>query len=279
MSSFGTRLAATVAQRGQLCVGIDPHPALLTAWGLTDDHSGLRTFTEIVIEALADRVAVLKPQAAFYERHGSRGIAILESNIRQIRSAGALALLDVKRGDIGSTAAAYADAYLDPASPLFVDAITASPYLGFGSVLPMIDKALKHDAGVFVLGLTSNPEAPALQHARREDGRTVAQAILDEISQLNVGAHPLGSVGVVVGATIGRTEHDFSAVNGPILVPGLGAQGGTPAGLREIFGSDLSRLLPSTSREVLSAGPDVAALRDAAARAQDAYRVVVTGTD
>jgi orotidine-5'-phosphate decarboxylase len=276
MTSFGTRLANTVAQRGPLCVGIDPHPALLHDWGLADDANGLRTFTEIVIEALADRVAVLKPQSAFYERHGSRGIAILESNIRQIRSAGALALLDVKRGDIGSTAAAYADAYLDPASALFVDAITASPYLGFGSVLPMIDKALKHDAGVFVLGLTSNPEAPALQHARRDDGRTVAQAILDEISQLNVGAHPFGSIGVVVGATIGRTGHDFSAVNGPILVPGLGAQGGTPAGLREIFGSDLSRLLPSTSREVLAAGPEVGALRDAANRAQVAYRAVVS---
>ncbi len=275
MASFGTRLAGAVAQRGPLCVGIDAHPALLAAWGLPDDPDGLRRFTEIVIEALADRVAVLKPQSAFYERHGSRGIAVLESNIRQIRSAGALALLDVKRGDVGSTAAAYADAYLDPASPLAADAITASPYLGFGSVLPMIDKALEHDAGVFVLGLTSNPEAPAVQHARRDDGRTVAQAVLDEISQLNVGAHPLGSIGVVVGATIGVTGHDFSAVNGPILVPGLGAQGGTPAGLREIFGAELSRLLPSTSREVLAAGPTVSALRDAAARVLYAYRAVV----
>jgi orotidine-5'-phosphate decarboxylase len=275
MASFGTRLAGAVAQRGPLCVGIDAHPALLAAWGLPDDPDGLRRFTEIVIEALADQVAVLKPQSAFYERHGSRGIAVLESNIRQIRSAGALALLDVKRGDIGSTAAAYADAYLDPASPLAVDAITASPYLGFGSLLPMIDKALEHDAGVFVLGLTSNPEGPALQHARRDDGRTVAQAVLDEISQLNTGAHPLGSIGVVVGATVGGTGHDFSAVNGPILVPGLGAQGGTPAGLREIFGAQLSRLLPSTSRDVLAAGPTVSALRDAAARARDAYRAVV----
>lgn len=276
MVSFGTRLSLTMAERGPLCVGIDPHAALLHAWGLPDDAVGLQRFTETVIEALGDRVAVFKPQSAFYERHGSRGIAVLESNIRQIRSAGALALLDVKRGDIGSTAAAYADAYLDPASTLFADAITASPYLGFGSVLPMIDKALKHDAGVFVLALTSNPEAPAVQHARGTDERSVAQTIIDEISQLNVGAHPLGSVGLVVGGTVGRTGHDFSAVNGPILVPGLGAQGGTPAGLREIFGDNLAGLVPSTSREVLAAGPQVAALRDAAARAQAAYRSVVS---
>lgn len=279
MASFGTRLVAAVQARGPLCVGIDAHPALLAAWGLTDDAAGLREFTETVIGALGDRVAVFKPQSAFYERFGSRGIAVLESNIRQLRSAGALVLLDVKRGDIGSTAAAYADAYLDPASPLFADAITTSPYLGFGSVVPMIDKALKNDAGVFVLALTSNPEAASVQHARSADGRTVGQSMIDEVAQLNVGAHPLGSIGLVVGATIGRTGHDFSAVNGPVLVPGMGAQGGTAAGLHEIFGPHLRGVLPSTSREVLAAGPDVSALQGAAQRAQEACRMVLTGTE
>src|SRR4051812_27684104 len=187
-STFGARFAAAVGARGQLCVGIDAHPALLDAWGVSDTVDGLRIFTETVIGALGDRVAVFKPQSAFYERFGSRGIAVLESNIRQIRDAGALALLDVKRGDMQSTAAAYADASLDPASPLFADAITASPYLGFGSLTPMIDKALKNDAGVFVLALTSNPEGPTVQHAVGADGRTVGQAIIDEVSQLNTGA-------------------------------------------------------------------------------------------
>jgi len=277
-NTFGARFVAAVRERGPLCVGIDAHPALLDAWGVGDTVDGLRIFTETVIGALGDRVAVFKPQSAFYERFGSRGIAVLESNIRQIRDAGALGLLDVKRGDMQSTAAAYADAYLDPASPLFADAITASPYLGFGSLTPMIDKALKNDAGVFVLALTSNPEGPAVQHAVRADGRTVGQAVIDEISLLNAGAHPLGSIGLVVGATIGRTGHDFSAVNAPILVPGMGVQGGTAAGLREIFGTELSGLLPSTSREVLGAGPDPAALQAAAERAQLACRAVLAGT-
>src|SRR4051795_3747271 len=116
METFGRRLTDAIEKRGPLCVGIDPHPALLTRWGLTDDVAGLERFARTVVEALADRVAVVKPQSAFFERFGSRGIGILESTIRQSREAGALVLLDVKRGDIGSTMAAYADAYLDPSS-------------------------------------------------------------------------------------------------------------------------------------------------------------------
>jgi orotidine-5'-phosphate decarboxylase len=133
METFGERLHRAVRERGPLCVGIDPHAALLRAWGLSDDVAGLDRFAHTVVEALADRVAVLKPQSAFFERFGSPGIQVLESIIRQLRAAGALALLDVKRGDIGSTMAAYAGAYLDPDSPLCADAITVSPYLGVGS--------------------------------------------------------------------------------------------------------------------------------------------------
>jgi orotidine-5'-phosphate decarboxylase len=264
---FGARLRAATQARGRLCVGLDPHPELLLRWGLTDDVAGLRRFSTTVVEALADRVAVVKPQSAFYERFGSAGIAVLESTIRQLRGAGALVLLDVKRGDIGSTAAAYAQAYLDPSSTLYADAITASPFLGFGSLRPMIDKALTHGAGVFVLALTSNPEGAAVQGARVAGGRTVSQLILDEVAQVNAGVRPLGSVGVVVGATVGRTGCSFSDVNGPILAPGLGAQGATAEDLRTVFGDDLSAILPSYSREVLRAGPDPAALREAAERA------------
>jgi orotidine-5'-phosphate decarboxylase len=270
METFGERLHRTVAKRGPLCVGIDPHPALLEKWGLPDDVAGLERFARTVVEALADRVAVLKPQSAFFERFGSRGIGVLESVIRQSREAGAIILLDVKRGDIGSTMAAYAGAYLDPASSLCADAITLSPYLGVGSLRPAFDMAAAHGGGVFVLALTSNPEGASVQHARAADGRTVAQTVIDEISQLNVGAEPLGSVGLVVGATIGDTGHDLSAVNGPLLAPGLGSQGGTPANLRMIFGESMRNVLPSYSREVLGAGPDVAGLQVAAQRAADA---------
>jgi orotidine-5'-phosphate decarboxylase len=275
METFGERLHRTVEKRGPLCVGIDPHGALLEKWGLSDDVAGLERFARTVVDALADRVAVLKPQSAFFERFGSRGIAILESVIRQSREAGAMILLDVKRGDIGSTMAAYASAYLDPASSLCADAITLSPYLGVGSLRPAFDMAAAHGGGVFVLALTSNPEGPSVQHARAADGRTVAQTVIDEISQLNRGAEPLGSIGLVVGATIGETGHELSDVNGPLLAPGLGAQGATPADLRSVFGKSLRNVLPSYSREVLAAGPDIAGLQAAAARAADDCRAAL----
>ncbi|MFC7549847.1 orotidine-5'-phosphate decarboxylase [Plantactinospora sp. GCM10030261] len=275
MESFGTRLHAAMGERGPLCVGIDPHAALLRRWGLPDDVAGLARFCATVVEAIADRVAVVKPQSAFFERFGSEGIAILESTIRQLRSAGALVLLDVKRGDIGSTVAAYASAYLDPSSSLCVDAVTASPYLGVRSLAPMFTTAAEHGAGVFVLALTSNPEGAEVQHARSADGRTVAQLVIDEISQLNAGVEPLGNFGLVVGATIGDTGHDLSRVNGPLLAPGLGAQGGSAEDLRTVFGDRLATVLPAYSREVLAAGPEPAALRAAADRVLAECRAVL----
>ena len=275
--AFGTALAAAVAARGPLCVGIDPHPGLLAAWGLPDDASGVERFGRGVVEALGGVVAVLKPQAAFFERHGSRGVAALEAVLADARRTGALTIVDAKRGDIGSTMAAYADAYAGDASPLAGDAVTVSPYLGFGSLRPLLDVAAATGRGVFVLALTSNAEGPDVQHARRPDGRTVAQAVLDAAAAENAGAVPMGGVGVVVGATVtgaGRA-HDLSRLNGPILAPGFGAQGGTAADLAEVFGDALPRVLASTSREVLGAGPSASGLRDAAARAQDAVAAVV----
>ncbi len=266
--TFGTRLRAALDDRGQLCVGIDPHGSLMLEWGLSDDVAGLERLAMTVVEALADRVSVVKPQSAFYERFGSRGIAVLERVIGACRDAGALVLLDVKRGDIGSTSQAYADAYLDQSSPLAVDAITASPYLGFGSLQPILDTALANDAGVFVLALTSNKEGPEVQHATTASGRTVGGSILDRLRVLNAGATPLGSLGAVVGATIGDTGEDFD-INGPLLVPGFGAQGGTVDDLRRLFGPRARNVLPSSSREILRAGPSVDRLREAASRAQE----------
>ncbi len=271
--TFGTRLRAALDARGPLCVGIDPHATLLSAWGLDDDVAGLETFARSAAEAIAPEVSVVKPQSAFFERFGSRGVAVLERCIADCRDAGALVLLDVKRGDIGSTSQAYADAYLDPASPLAVDAITASPYLGVGSLAPMFDTARRHGAGVFVLALTSNPEGPQVQHAIGPDGRTVAATVLDELRSLNAGATPLGSFGAVVGATLGEVDAvsgEGFTVNGPLLAPGFGAQGGSVDDLRRIFGPALGNVLPSTSRDVLRAGPSAAGLRDATHRVQEA---------
>lgn len=274
--SFGSRLRTVTSARGPLCVGIDPHPTLLAAWGLHDDSAGLERFARTAIDALADRVAVLKPQSAFFERHGSRGIAVLERVIADARSAGALVLTDAKRGDIGSTAQAYADAYLDPRSALCSDAVTASPFLGFGSLRPLIDTALTHGNGVFVLVLTSNPEGPEVQHARTTTGRTVAGTMLEHIAACNAGAEPLGSVGAVVGATIGETGENL-AVNGPLLAPGLGAQGAAPADLRRIFGRSAGNVLPAMSRTILRAGPSSAGLRAAVARAVEEIREGLAG--
>jgi orotidine-5'-phosphate decarboxylase len=269
---FGARLHDAMASRGRLCVGIDPHSSLLHAWGLDDDVAGLERFALTVVEAVAPHVSVVKPQSAFYERFGSRGVAVLERVVAESRAAGALVLLDVKRGDIGSTSQAYADAYLDPASPLASDAITASPFLGFGSIDPMIETARRHDAGVFVLALTSNKEGPEVQHARTgasDDAGTVAGTVLANLARLNADATPLGDFGAVIGATIGSTDErvDF---NGPVLAPGFGAQGGTVADLKRIFGAAAANVLPSSSRDVLAVGPDRLALRDAALRGNDA---------
>ena len=251
---------------GPACVGIDPHPSLLEAWGLPDDVEGLDRFASICVEAFAGEVAFVKPQSAFFERFGARGVVVLERTIEDLRHTGSLVILDVKRGDIGSTAQAYADAYLDDDSPMAADAITVSPFLGFGSLAPFFDVAEKNDAGVFVLALTSNPEGPEVQHALLRGGQqTVAGGVLAQLAELNAGVKPMGSFGAVVGATIGDSAEEL-AINGPLLVPGFGAQGGTTADIRRLFAGVFQNVIPSTSRGVLAAGPDVTALRDAAAR-------------
>ncbi|GAA3360930.1 MULTISPECIES: orotidine-5'-phosphate decarboxylase [Saccharopolyspora] len=274
-AGFGRRLADAVAARGALCVGIDPHPALLHAWGLEESPAALERFAMTAVEALAGEVAVLKPQSAFFEVYGSAGVAVLEKVVAASREAGALVLLDVKRGDIGSTMTAYANAYLDEHSPLAADALTVSPYLGFGSLAPALGIAEQTGRGVFVLARTSNPEGVALQRSTAEDGRTVAQSIVDAAAENNAGADPFGYVGVVAGATIKPGELDFSRLNGPILAPGLGAQGATVQGLRATFGAALPSVLPATARDVLGHGPSVADLRSAARRVRDELGVLL----
>jgi len=265
--AFGRRLRDLVDKLGHLCVGIDAHPALLRDWGLGDDVAGLETFAMTCAEAVAGQVAVVKPQSAFFERHGSAGIAVLEKTVRELRSGGALVLLDAKRGDIGSTMRGYADAYLDQTSPLAVDAITVHPYLGFESLRPALDVAQRNGAGVFVVALTSNPEAADVQAGRHGDA-TVAGSVLAAIGRENDGVQPLGSVGAVVAANLGRLDESLD-IGGPLLAPGFGAQGGTAADVRRIFAGVTDRVLASSSRGVLAAGPDVAALRNEVRRVAD----------
>lgn len=266
---FGDRLYAAMREYGPVCVGIDPHASLLAQWGLDDDATGVREFSFRVVEALGGRVAAFKPQAAFFERHGSRGVAVLEEVIAACREVGTLCIVDAKRGDIGSTMAGYADAYLSDGSPLAADAVTLSPYLGVGSLAPALELAKATGRGVFVLALTSNPEGASVQHARGQDGRSVAGQIVSQLADFNASCDKLhlGPAGVVIGATVGdavqRLGIDLPALKGAFLAPGVGAQGGGPAQVREVFAGAEDAVVASSSRAILRGGPSVLGLRDA----------------
>jgi orotidine-5'-phosphate decarboxylase len=275
MTPFGTRLAHAIEERGRFCVGIDPHAALLREWGLGDDVASLERFALTVVEAVAPVVGVVKPQSAFYERFGSRGVAVLEQSVREARAAGALVLMDAKRGDIGSTMAAYAESFLHKDAPLFSDALTVSPYLGYGSLRPAVELARESGAGLFVLALTSNPEGGEVQHAVGPDGRDVGATMLAHLARENAGQRPMGSFGAVVGATLGDLSSYDLDMGGPLLAPGIGAQGATPADLPAVFGSAVRQVVPNVSRGVLRHGPDVVALRDAALRFAEEIRTAV----
>ncbi len=275
LEPFGARLRHAMDERGPLCVGIDPHASLLAEWGLNDDVTGLERFSRTVVEAVADRVAVLKPQSAFFERFGSRGVAVLERTVREARAAGALVVMDAKRGDIGSTMAAYAESFLHKDAPLFSDALTVSPYLGYGSLKPAVELARDNGAGLFVLALTSNPEGAEVQHALRPDGRSVGATVLAHLAAENAGQRPLGSFGAVVGATLGDLSSYDLDINGPLLAPGIGAQGASAADLPAVFGAAVRNVVPNVSRGVLRHGPDIAALRESARRFADEIRAAV----
>lgn len=263
VASFASRLRAGLARHGPLCVGIDPHPALLADWGLHDDAAGLARFVRTVTEAVAGEVVAVKPQSAFFERHGAAGIAVLEQVLADLAAAGTLSILDVKRGDVGSTMSAYAQAYLADGSTLAADAVTLSPYLGYGSLRPAIELARDTGRGVFVLGLTSNPEGAQVQHAGTP---SVAARILTGVAADNAGAEPFGHVGVVVGATAGLALVDLGldllGSGAPVLAPGVGAQGGSPADVAAAFAGVRDRLLVPVSRGVLAGAPGRKSLGD-----------------
>lgn len=271
---FGARLAAAMEQVGPLCLGIDPHPGLLDAWGLEDGPAGLEAFSQRALEAALGGgeplAAALKPQVALYERHGSAGLAVLERLLAQARQAGILTIADAKRGDIGSTMAGYAAAWLSEGSALAADAVTLSPYLGFESLRPALDAAAEAGRGVFVLALTSNPEGASVQHVGGGDGGSVAAGVVRAAAGENArraAGHRFGPVGLVVGATVAEQARglgiDLAGVGGPLLAPGYGAQGATAAGMREAFAEAWPAVLATSSRGVLRAGPSVEALRRA----------------
>jgi orotidine-5'-phosphate decarboxylase len=281
--AFGAQLAAAMDKFGPLSVGIDPSPQMLAHWGLPDTAEGLLTFGQAVVEASERSVAAVKIQIAFFERHGSRGIAALEQVLAFARNHSLITIMDAKRGDIDSTMAGYADAYLRPDSPLEVDAMTLSPYLGFDSLAPALDIAAEHGKGVFVLALTSNPEGASVQHSRNADGVAVAAMIAAAAAERNRGESPMGSVGLVVGATVGDAIRSLpvplSTLNGPILAPGIGAQGAGPEQLSQVFQGVTRNVLSHQSRAVLMAGPFVEKMRGAIQAAAGAAQFALRGDE
>ncbi|WP_159604089.1 orotidine-5'-phosphate decarboxylase [Agromyces humi] len=285
---FGERLESVFAAYGHLCLGLDPHRSVLEAWGRPDSAEGVREFGLRAIEAAAGLIGIVKPQVAFFERHGAAGYAVLERLLAEARDAGLLVIADAKRGDIGSTVEAYGEAWLRPGSSLEADAMTISAFQGLGSIEQVMVAAETAGKGLFVLAATSNPEAAAIQRAVLQQssraGSTVAQAITDGVISWNQGradatSHALGSIGVVFGATTDLPaagidiEAEPPRPGLPVLAPGFGHQGAEPRELRSRFGGFASGVVANESRSLLMAGPD--GLADAIARRADEYGAAV----
>ncbi len=271
---FAVRFAAVRARYGPLVLGADPHGPLLRAWGLSDDADGLEHFTDIVLDAAKETVGLIKPQSAFYERHGWRGIRALTRLVETARGEGILVVLDVKRGDVGTTNDAYAQAYLGAGAPLEADAVTVHPYLGLAAMGTFVARAREGGACLLVVTRSSNPEGRALQTAREENGGSVEQRLLDDIRTLNTRVAPggIGPVGAVIGPAPIDPPLDLAAANALFLAPGVGAQGATPEDVAETFAACPGRVMPSASRSLLAAGPDANALRHAAAVLNERFR-------
>jgi orotidine-5'-phosphate decarboxylase len=277
--SFASRFAAVRAVRGPLVWGLDPSRLILEQWGLGDTPDGLDRFADVVVRIAAGTVGLVKPQSAFFERHGWRGIRTLARLTAEARSAGLLAILDVKRGDVGSTNDAYAAAYLGEGAPLEADAITVHPYLGLGAMGAYVSRA--HEAGSCVLVVTrsSNPEGRPVQAATSAAGCSVEAALLSEIGQLNADLAPdgLGPVGAVVGPVRGEPGLDLAGARGLFLAPGVGAQGATSDDVAQVFAACPDRVMPSASRALLTGGPDEGRLRDSVAALAAEFRDALGG--
>ena len=261
--SFGSRLAEEFSAGRHLCAGIDPHAALLADWGLADDAAGAERMGREVVAAAVGVAACVKPQVAFFERFGSAGFVALERVLADAREAGVLVIADAKRGDIGSTFAAYADAWLTPGSPLEADALTVSPYLGFGALSGAFGHVREHGKGLFVLAATSNPEACEVQTAALRAGRTLATSMIDDAVAFNAAAREtaaVGSVGVVLGATLDLAAFGIDTAGEqvspalPVLAPGFGAQGARIEDAAAVFGRLGGALLANESRSILAGG-------------------------
>jgi orotidine-5'-phosphate decarboxylase len=211
------------------------------------------------VDAVAGSAGILKPQVAFFERHGAAGYSALEGVLATARAAGLLVIADVKRGDVGTSADAYGEAWLTPGGSLEADAMTAVAYQGLGSLDGVLARAAESGKGVFVLAATSNPEGAETQQARRADGRSVAAGIVADVRERNGSPPGLGATGVVLGATVRLADFGIEPehlAGIPVLAPGFGAQGAQISDAGRLFGVASSHTVVTVSRSVLGAGPD-----------------------
>ncbi|MEM8960390.1 MAG: orotidine-5'-phosphate decarboxylase [Acidobacteriota bacterium] len=265
MKSFADRVVARVRELGHpLCVGLDPHlgriPPLFRRGSMTPGDeataAAVEEFLLAIVDRVAGRVAAVKPQIAFFEQLGWRGLRVLDSVIRRARDAGLLIVMDAKRGDIGSTAVGYANAFLGADAPFPSDALTVNPWLGLDTLQPFIDRARQTDSGLFVLVKTSNPGAGDLQDRQLVDGRPVWHALADalaEHAETMVGESGWSSLGVVVGATRPELAREARErlPKSLFLIPGFGAPGASAADAVAGLGGGLEGGLINSSRGVI----------------------------
>ncbi|WP_342375900.1 orotidine-5'-phosphate decarboxylase [Myxococcus stipitatus] len=266
---FAQRFARLADERSPFCLGVDPSRDLLSKWGLPDTAKGLADFCERIADAAGERVAVVKPQSAFFERHGPEGLQVLQSLMKRFKAAGTLALLDVKRGDIGSTMDAYAETVFGAGSPYDADAATFTAYLGLGALMKTMERARASGACAFIVVRSSNPEGTSLQTSTGADGRGVAQALADGLREFNEKSGPgVLPAGAVMGATLPDSDRGVvERLGGALmLTPGIGAQGAGFDDLKRLFAGREAQVIPTATRSVLEAGPDLASLRSAIER-------------
>jgi orotidine-5'-phosphate decarboxylase len=248
MTPFSTRLTDAVRKHGPLCVGIDPRFDMLpAAFRSVPPAEAVEQFSLRILELVRPYCGVIKPQAAFFELFGADGMRAMATVLRTAKQMGFVTILDAKRGDIASTAAAYAEAAFGPTWD--ADSLTVNPYLGRDAVEPFITEARKAAGGLFVLVRTSNPGGGLFQNLVC-DGRPLYRHVGDEVARWNAGH---GDVGAVVGATHPNELAELRAAMPDVwfLVPGYGAQGGTAADVKAAYRPDSTGAVVNSSRGVV----------------------------
>jgi orotidine-5'-phosphate decarboxylase len=264
--NFSQKFLELAKTRSPFCLGIDPTEELFKSWGLNFDIAGLKKMCEIIIAAAKDNLALVKPQSAYFERFGPKGMEVLQNLVKEFHKKETLVLLDAKKADIGATTLSYAKAYLGKESPYNFDAITVTSYMGFEALMPLLEYAKEQNCGVFIVVRSSNIEGSMIQKASITDKTSIADYLSQKINDFNhqISNQSIGPIGAVMGATLAFEDikTTISKLNNClILTPGIGHQGASFEDLKTNYQAILKNLIPTSSRAVLSKGPDIVSLR------------------